>query len=61
MSCIQCGACACAFYGLDEDECCGSCCAPCCYLYSCGMCDFDDLKEFGPCDGHKEMMETDAK
>lgn len=59
MGCIQCSACTCAFYGLDEDECCGSSMAPCCYLYSCGMCDFDELEELGPCDGHKEMMEAE--
>ena len=58
MSCVQCGACVCAFFGLSEDECCGAGLAPCCYLYSCGMCDFTTwLDDLGPCEWHLELIQ----
>ena len=56
MSCIQCGSCECVLYGLSEEECCGASLGPCCYLYTCGMCDYEHLKEYGPCDFHKELI-----
>ena len=59
MGCVQCGACICAYYGVNQDECCGSFMSPCCYLYSCGMCDFEYLKSHGPCDLHMAMEEEE--
>jgi len=53
--CFQCSA----YMGEDSIE------GVCCYLYSCGLCDWtwlkDDWPDLEPCDYHKELIEKELK